>query len=323
VNIYDFFDSPDIAAHCQSIGHEFSPLDMAVIIDRSSKPVKEKYAAYRAIIDDYPDMSIHESLNFDARDSLHDYLRELIAWEEDLIDDYYSTEEDALYRTCVYVNTKAGYHDSDFIYSTPGKAWEAVQKDWDWVEDCVQYVAINKISIDQEEYTQAKFNTDEELISFWSYKSREAKTPDELRLIFIHIPVPFKRGDLVMIGDRKPCVLDDIPHWWTGKRPYKDYISGKHGDGSDMCATMYTISEIGTLLRDHGPMFCLTELRYYDGKLAGQERFLRYLSQYIKTGAESIDWLVNVFLKFKAEDEYDELSRLFGGLYRELEREDS
>ena len=49
MNIYDFFKSPDIAAHCKKIGHEFNSLEMAVIVDISGKPLKDKFAAWREI----------------------------------------------------------------------------------------------------------------------------------------------------------------------------------------------------------------------------------------------------------------------------------
>ena len=45
MNIYDYFHSNDIAEHCKKIGHVFSPLDMAVIIEKSDKPIRKKHAA--------------------------------------------------------------------------------------------------------------------------------------------------------------------------------------------------------------------------------------------------------------------------------------
>ena len=45
MDIYGFMNSPDIAEHCRSIGHEFSPLDMAVLVAMSEKTIKEKHEA--------------------------------------------------------------------------------------------------------------------------------------------------------------------------------------------------------------------------------------------------------------------------------------
>jgi len=98
MNIYSYIISPDIADHCQKIGHVFNSLEMAVIIAISEKTIKEKHAAWREIIADYPDMPIHDSLNFDARESLHVFLRELITWEEKCITDFYATGDDVVFR---------------------------------------------------------------------------------------------------------------------------------------------------------------------------------------------------------------------------------
>jgi hypothetical protein len=57
VNIYAFFNSPDVAEYCQSIGHSFNAVESAVMINQSdSRTLAEKHAAYRTIIAEYPDM---------------------------------------------------------------------------------------------------------------------------------------------------------------------------------------------------------------------------------------------------------------------------
>jgi len=81
-NIYKFLRSSDIAEHCEKIGHVFSPLDMAIIIQLSNRTINEKHDAWKTIISDYPDMPIHKSINFKAKDSLHAFLKELIQYEE-------------------------------------------------------------------------------------------------------------------------------------------------------------------------------------------------------------------------------------------------
>ena len=41
-NLYEFFNSKDIAAHCKNIGHIFTALEMAYIISRSEYPTLEQ-----------------------------------------------------------------------------------------------------------------------------------------------------------------------------------------------------------------------------------------------------------------------------------------
>jgi hypothetical protein len=300
---------------------------MAVIIDRSSKPMKEKHIAYRDIIADYPDMPVLESLNFDAKESLHDYLRDLIAWEDRKITEFQTPGEGISYYYSE-ICWKAKYHsstqfhrESDSCFSSVEKAWAAFQEDWDGEEDNVLYVTITRVFIDQGSYTSAKLDLSGAILGLGSNNNTWfADCPDSLEMVFIHIPVPFEKGDLVTKDDGKPLVLNEIPHWYTGKCSYESFVSGKRGDGSDMLGRYYFIDEEGMLMSDHG-ISDLHLIRYFKDELKGQERFLKYLSQYIKTGDENIDWIINVFCKFKTEADFEKQNNLFGGWYIELERE--
>jgi hypothetical protein len=47
------------------------------------------------------------------------------------------------------------------------------------------------------------------------------------------------------------------------------------------------------------------------------------LSQYIKNKDSDVDWLINVFLKFKEEADSKESGGLFGHWYQKLEEEEN
>ena len=70
MNIYSFLESPDIAAHCEKIGHIFNPLEVAIVVKTSGKSLKEKQTAWHEIISDYPDTPIPKTLHNEAKDSL-------------------------------------------------------------------------------------------------------------------------------------------------------------------------------------------------------------------------------------------------------------
>jgi hypothetical protein len=142
-------------------------------------------------------------------------------------------------------------------------------------------------------------------------------------MIFFHLPVPFEKGDIIMIEGGEPGVLTSIPHWWgkderTDNLYYEDFLAGKRGDGSDMTCNSVYFGNDGGLIEDHEP-FSLLDLRYYRKELKGRERFLKYLSYYIKENNNNIAWLINVFYKFQAEAESEKASSLFGGFYLTLE----
>ena len=316
MNIYEFFVSPDIAAYCQKIEHSFSPLDMAIIVARSKRSIKEKHNAYRAIISEFPDMPIHKTLHYDATDSLHNVLRELTAWEETRIKEFYLTGSDVVYLPRIWFADDSGLGERhievyDKCYASAEKAFRAVLKHYDIKADGIYRIGIEKDFVDTEKRFSVWVDHNGEITDIYPQEA----PPIELELIFFHLPVPFEKGDLVtMEYDKKPRVLVQIPHWYKGKYSYDEFVSGKRGDGSDMLGDYYFIGQNGLLTRDHG-ISDLHLIRYFKGELKGQNRFLKHLSQYIMNNDESIDWLINVFCKFKAEAELEKVDSLFGGWY--------
>ena len=89
MDIYSFINSRDIAEHCRALEHEFTPLEQAIIIYHSKKPLAERHAAWQSIIDTQPDMEVVEWA--DSRhirtlhESLHQFLREYIRIENSLV----------------------------------------------------------------------------------------------------------------------------------------------------------------------------------------------------------------------------------------------
>jgi len=83
MDIYSFIGSKDVAKHCRNIGHVFNPLEMAVIIGISGRPMAEVHVAWQELIDDYPDMTVLLYLeDFSQEDSsLHVEIRKAIAYE--------------------------------------------------------------------------------------------------------------------------------------------------------------------------------------------------------------------------------------------------
>lgn len=58
MDIYSFLNSKDIAEHCRRLKKAWTPLQMALIISRSDRPVPDKHRAWRELISDCPDMPV-------------------------------------------------------------------------------------------------------------------------------------------------------------------------------------------------------------------------------------------------------------------------
>ncbi|GHV41824.1 hypothetical protein FACS189490_09490 [Clostridia bacterium] len=328
MDIYEFFRSSDIAEHCKAINHEFSPLDMAIIVYLSDKPIKRKHEAYRQIISEHPDTPIHKSLNFDARESLHEYLRELISREERAIACLTQPEDGAFFLT------QAHFNDGHFVklsevFSTFEQADTTLRKWWDWDEAEILFERIYKVCLNREHSgelvnTYFELNKNGEIFdfAFWEKEGSFFDT-DTLDMIYFHLPVPFRKGDLVTYTYKYkgegPHVLKWLPHWRNEEnKGYEDYISGKRGDGSDMYPILYSMDDGELTVTDGG--FPLTwMLCYYKCELEGENRFLKHLSEYIKNGDENLAWLLAVYMKFISEEESNRRGRLFGEWYRELD----
>ena len=112
MDIYKFFYSDDIAGHCKRIGHVFNPLEMAVIVAYSKKPIKEKHAAWREIIKDYPDMPCNRSGI--RSDSLHKALAKRIEYEESVLARFKKPESNTFYKYKIYSDDCGRWSETTF-----------------------------------------------------------------------------------------------------------------------------------------------------------------------------------------------------------------
>ena len=318
MNIYNFFVSPDIVSHCKKIGYRFDPLEMAIIVALSKKTIKEKHEAWNEIISSYPDMPIHGSMNFKARVSLHGYLKEIISFEEDALKDFLMSDGKEDYRfTAFWDDDELGKYDNCFqgcfTNTSFGDAWAEFSKYWLYANNKMIYVmfAKKKKMIDEDTKSLVYINCKGEI---YRVENSAYNSIDRLEQIFFHLPVPFEKGDVVEFYDGEIGVLDNIPHQ-NPRFSCEDYVSDKNVDGSDMLLKCYRINKNGRIVYDCYPGSCLHTLRYFRGELQGQERFLKYLSQFIKNKNERIDWLINVFCKLKAETESEETIGFFDQFY--------
>lgn len=284
IDIYSFMNSSDIADYCRNIGHIFNALEMAVIIAYSGKTIKEKHDAWREIIADYPDMSIHKNNCFNTQESLHDYLQTLISLDENWLTEFYTSESGAVYRTVVCQHGKEKFKDG--CYSAADQAWAALYEEWkddecgywNWKKDHIDSVCIIKELVDVNEYPEKlQVNANGDALVCIGHSDGY---PDPLDGIFIDLPLPFERGDIITCWD-KVFVLDDVPHWNSGKgKKYEEYLTGAFNDRSDMNGWGLFVSEAGILYGDHTGNY--DYYRYYRGKSEGVNRLLHYVSLFIK-----------------------------------------
>ena len=271
MNIYDFFNSPDVAAYCLSIGHTFNAVESAVMVSQSKmRTHAEKLAAYRTIIAEYPDMELPEGYNHDYYESFHKALGDFIVYEERLLEKFITPEPDVIYMPLI----DGEYYQCTDIFTSYEKALKDALES---VENGKNY-KIEKKYLDSDKYIQATFSKSGEIMYVDYYLEEDFAENgidcNFLSSIYIDVPVPFKNGDLVeydgsYLGGvyvlQKTC-RDDTEY--NSKSIYRadlmDMTAGVHYEcgGSIGCECIHFYPD----------------LRYCRRELEGEQRILKYVS---------------------------------------------
>lgn len=296
MNIYDFFNSTDVAEYCQSISHTFNAMESAVMVSQSeTRSLAEKLAAYREIIAEYPDMEVPEGNNHGHIKSFHEALGQIIAYEERKLEKYLAKEEGAVYRAqlkdknCPDVFDEYEWCTYSNFESTLGALADRVKK---YEESLGEepgeryYFAVRKTYVDSAKWIQAETLLSGDIRKV-DYSGIAEFEPDEafyhscyyLLETYIDVPVPFKRGDLVEtdgIGYMgNTFVLQNIcrdnAEWHERHLLCADLM--------DMTANVFYESE-GTVYCDCVHFY--PDLRYCRRELTEETRILKYVSLFVR-----------------------------------------
>jgi len=281
MDIYSFINSRDIAEHCRKIGHEFTPLEMAVIINLSKECITKKHEGYIWLIENTPDCEVPERTNCNYFSSLHNLLRELM-YIENRIDELFKKQEpEYCYHMNIYEENTC---DDDNIYLS----WEEA------VKDATNNNSMISFSIEKRRFDDAVnetgaivylvyyYNNNGEPITYWANKGyfteEEIRVSIALDNIYIDIPMPFENGDLITRkGLNAVYVLHNTPQPELKKERDRER-QAYYWDSTDIMVNGYFLTENG-LCFDH---LHTLDLEYYKGELLGYDRFLKFLSLYIK-----------------------------------------
>jgi hypothetical protein len=276
MNIYDFFNSPDVAEYCRNIGHTFNAVESAVMVSQSNKrTLAEKLAAYRTIIAEYPDMELPRGNNHDYYESFHKALGKFIIHEERILEKFIKPEHDAVYLPFI----DREYYRCTDIHKTYDKAINDALKS---VENGKKYT-VEKKYLDSDKYFEAEFSKSGEILDVSGYYTddmlKSEKEFDILSSIYIDVPVPFKRGDLVEVDDGgymgNVYVLLNLCRNDAEENSKRIYRS----DLMDMTALVHY--ECGGLVECECTHF-YPDLRYCRRELQGEQRILKYVSLYLQ-----------------------------------------
>lgn len=252
MNIYDYFNSPDIAAHCASLNKQFKPWEKQVLIAMSHRPARERLAAYRALLPEAENAFVPENDRFDSLD-LHQYLLNMLDYEEEKMrifyrghprDGFYRGKAEEVYRPYVRSDCLAEYCSQP--YRTYGQALRDLQDIYqDDPGSSKHHYSIIYEQIDTDFCYEADLELDGTLLRLMSHHPDEDKLGEQAlmrRRGYVDLPTPFKKGDLLEAynGFLKTTTLYLIEGFcYEDKETHQRLLM--HGDGTDMTFSAYVL----------------------------------------------------------------------------------
>ncbi|MBE6912736.1 MAG: hypothetical protein E7473_09445 [Ruminococcaceae bacterium] len=321
MDIYEFFNSRDIAEHCKKINHQFTATEMAYIIWQSQyKTIKEKHVAWQYVIDELPDEELPKGKYLRKERSLHKMLAHLIKLEREYIDNFSECDGKYIFNYSIFRKGDDQCEPDDIFYDSYETCLSQLKDD---IDSKTVFVGITKRRLyssapeNEREIGTLHFNTEMEVLEIDddTFFYKDWAQADGFMEMYFNIPTPFKPGDLVtcnsVFGERHPqFVLDYIPgqkkalygkdmEWFINRSLSAD------GDLTYMMTSMYDTTDDGDIFWSHGANYMYLE--YPREEPNGKEKFLFMLSNYLKNEI-SLEEFLNARDILRAEKNIDELS---------------
>jgi len=294
MDIYSYLNSKDVADHCRSIGHQFNTMEAAFIINSCHRlSVREKHAAFRELMETMPDMQLPEKLSYMLDDlGLFHSLEAKMKAEDKFLDMVQNGSKGMVYSYSVYDSSTKRKWEGDKLFSSYQNAYEDAVSD---IED--ELILIRAEEIDSGAYIKCYLNREREIAEIAASDSSFNNATTFFDDIWVYIPTPFKKGDLLYIPVRDismtglwsdvPMVLTRIDYWERDEE-FLEYRRQK-GDATDMIAFGYWMDGEDQICYECCHAY--QDLEYYrgeivirdsGGRMAADYRLLQAISAFIK-----------------------------------------
>lgn len=330
MDIYEFINSKDIREHCRKLEHEFKPMEAAFLIYYSQNhSIAQKHSAWKALIEEYPDTAVEETFHCPRLDSFHKFLQEYIALEDRLLEKFFSNEENHVYTFSAafahgtkisdcWQNSKYAYkRETGMLYDNFTAGLEIENgynlKYAELVNEALLFYTVEKQNLisskgQEKKKMTVRVNKNGEPCSiehhFNAYiNEKEQDTLCRFESMWIDVPTPFKKGDILFVNHTKegyspdPFVLVELC------TEYMNEKLKKHIDTSDMSAVgIQIIDETGHICRDN--IYDYLSFEYYTEPLKKPYLILNAINRFIN-GKIDFDTVMEAYhyLLLKAEAE--------------------
>lgn len=302
MDIYSYLNSRDVADYCRKVNHQFNAIGTAFIINACRHiSLEEKLRLFQEIIDTMPDeilsqkasrLKMHMEHDHGIEtDSFHEALSKYIEAMQKDLNNFLMAEPDTVYSWVCWYRDWEDEIDRHGLYSSFDAAKVALKDEiLDFIEDysdvsgftCI----ICKRRINTKECSQAVINGNG-LLTNLSDNGIDSSFFEE---IWVKIPVPFKKGDLLYgtnphrmsdmnIGKEPMVYLHDCCDNLDENDPIVlRRMAGR--DATDMTAYGYWLDDRSKIYTE--VMHSYHDLEYYRGELKGDVRLLKALSAHLK-----------------------------------------
>lgn len=307
-DVYDLINSKTIGNYCRKIQHKFNTEEIAVLIFRNrTMSINEKIKAYKNLIENYPDMEVIERINCKHYDSV----KEMIQREIDrlkTLNEILQKQDDKYIYTYIEFNKTTKKYDFNNVLNNIRKTFNEVEKNIkEYIEeynDTLSYKIIKK-SLKQENYKiiaeYVVINKKGILINIYDTKEMYL----DIDNIFINIPTPFKKGDILVSWHNTPFREGVLPnkqeifvlnYLCTWNEKINESLKKGNYDSSDMIGSGYFLNDSQQLILEE--QWCYDSFEYYNDELKGMQKILKAVSNLLKEKIE-IEEFINIYEHLK------------------------
>lgn len=316
MDIYDFINSKSVSDYCRKIGHKFTPVQAAFLVNRSvMHTLKEKREAFRFIMEHMPDEETNSCVRHmddgqTCKAGIHWLLNRYMELQSKYLKEFFKHADHQVYEYRVYRSWN-DYWEGEYCHSVDS-VFSYIEQEISSDEQVVQ-IRVGKSRMDgSSQSILVSFNgkrevTDIDMEGAWEMSEEEQDIVYGMDGVCFVCPVPFKKGDIVYApfyeGMYSPgadiFVFDHV--WYEGLEE-EDVVkcsSSRHCCSADMVACGQFQHEDGGLYYE-----CMHDylgLEYYTGPLDGKKRILKAVSNYLK-GEIDLTLVLNAYYLIMCEE---------------------
>ncbi len=297
MDIFRFINSRDIREYLKIRNYPFTSLEAAWLIYQCRcATIKEKHEAWQELIQTMPDCAVAERPHTAHHESLHQFLKEYIRTEDEILDWFFRNEKDAIYN-CEFWEYA--------MWCPGGEYFDSFQKCLKAYTDRrlgKMTFKITKQILNSDQCTYVIFSADNEPLKFdtsWYPEGGDEILYGVLGGLEFDFPTPFTKGDILCeseVYEMNPSlradlfVITDLPACSKNE---------SYRDGCRMKVWGFFLKYDGTL--QYEDMYNYMNLEYFRGELSGKKRILKALSNHIK-GEIDVGLFANAYHKILCEE---------------------